>query len=151
MNTIRTFLFVLAAALLGACGGGSTSLRSELLSANYHGPPKHILVFAFGMNQGSKLLAENNLAEHLTLAGVRTSKGQEVFGELLDIDREYILRRLRRTDIDALLVLRLDRVQIESKQEYRPQLELGDKSGLQLISEADITGANTHLAALGKR
>ena len=145
MNRIRIVFLMTATTLLAACGGGITTLKSELLSSAYQGPPEHVLVMALGMNQGAKLLVEKNLAEHLAQAGVRTTKGQKMFGNMLDIDQEYILRRLRRTDVDAVLVLRLDRVKLEAKEQYRPERELGSKAGLQLISEADITGANQRI------
>jgi hypothetical protein len=145
VNTMRNVFLIMTATLLGACGGGSTTLKSEKLSPAYQGPPRHVLVMAMGMSQASSVLAENNLAEHLTLAGVRSSKAQQVFGSLLDVDQDYILRRLAKTDMDAVLVLRLDRVHLESKGVYRPERELGKKAGLQLISEADVTGANQRI------
>ena len=145
MKTTGIVGIFLTALFLAACGAGNTTLRSEILASEYKGHPEHVLVLAIGFNQVQKSLVERNLADHLTATGVKVSKGQQMFGDMLDIDREYILRRLRITDIDAVLVLRLDRVKLEAKEQYQPQRELGKKTSLLLISEADVTGANQRI------
>ena len=145
MKVNRIIGIFLATLILVACGAGNTTLKSESLSSVYQGHPRHVLVMAIGFNQAGKTLAENNLAEHLALSGVKTSKGQLVFGDMLDIDQDYILKRVRITNIDAVLVIRLDRVNLEAKETYQPERELGKQTGLQMISEADVTGANQRI------
>ena len=58
VNPMRIVFLIMTATLLGACGGGSTTLKSEKLSPTYQGPPRHVLVMAYGMSQGSSVLAE---------------------------------------------------------------------------------------------
>jgi hypothetical protein len=108
MKFVKRFLFVLVVLSFNACS--STSFEST-----WHDPSassvnlKHKVVTAFLIsgNDAVRRDFESNLATQLTARGIETLPGYEVLPNTDVTDKDVVLRKLRSTDTDIAVFMRI--------------------------------------------
>jgi hypothetical protein len=108
MKFLKRFLFVLAVLSLSACS--NTSFEST-----WHDPSassvdlhhKTVAAFLISGNDAVRRDFESNLATQLTARGIETLPGYEVLPNTDVTNRDVVLRKLRRTDVDVAVFMRI--------------------------------------------
>src|SRR5436190_9230887 len=108
MKFLKRFLFVLAVLSLSACS--STSFEStwnDPSAASINLQRKSVAAFLISGNDTVRRDFESNLATQLTARGIETLPGYEVLPNTDVTDKDTVLRKLRDTDVDVAVFMRV--------------------------------------------
>jgi hypothetical protein len=108
MNILKRFLFCLAVLSLSACSNTSfESIWHDPSASSVDLHHKTAAAFLISGNEAVRRDFESNLATQLTARGFETLPGYEVLPNTDVTKRDIVLRKLRNTDVDVAVFMRV--------------------------------------------
>ena len=108
MKFLKRFLFVLVVLSFSACSNTSfESTWHDPSAASINVQHKAVAAFLISGNETVRRDFESNLARQLTARGIETLPGYEVLPNTDVTDKDVVLRKLRNTDVDVAVFMRI--------------------------------------------